>query len=459
VVAVSGGSDSVGLLRFLHALAPELGLTLSVAHLDHGARKEASWADAEFVEALARYLDLAFDLGHWQPVREGHFEADARRARYHWLYETAVARGAAAVAVGHTRDDQAETILHRILRGTGFRGLAGIPHRRILGKNPAVSLVRPLLTVSRDEIRLILQELNQPYREDATNMDLARTRARIRHNLLPRLKRQYNPRVVEALARLGILAAETEQVLETRLVELERDLILSADGELVTLRRDQLVQLPRFLRAEFLRGVWRKAGWPEAGMTAKRWRRLAALVQCRQIHRVRVGAGIELTTRDGSGSGFSEFLLRRTSSSGATFHPPKVPDERIPTVPGCVTWGSGMLRVLLDADAQRDETIDLDKIVLPLRIRSPVPGDRFEPLGMGGMTTPLNDFFRGRKVALIERTTTPLLCDELGIVWVVGHRIADRVKVSEHTSRTLGLRWESQRGSSAGDIRSFGASS
>ena len=125
VVAVSGGSDSVGLLRVLHALAPELGLTLSVAHLDHGARGEASRADAAFVEDLAGSLGLPFDLGRWQPTRAGHFEADARRARYDWLLATARARGATAVAVGHTLDDQAETILHRIVRGTGLRGLVG----------------------------------------------------------------------------------------------------------------------------------------------------------------------------------------------------------------------------------------------------------------------------------------------------------------------------------------------
>ena len=99
-----------------------------------------------------------------------------------------------------------------------------------------------------------------------------------------------------------------------------------------------------------------------------------------------------------------------------------------------------MIETVLEPDAARDETIDLDRIAPPLRVRSPVPGDRFEPLGMGGRGTPLNDFFRGRRVPREERARTPLLCDELGIVWVVGHRIADRVKVTDQTRRTLGLR-------------------
>src|SRR5262245_35132916 len=115
VVAVSGGGDSVGLLRLLHQLAPAHGLTLSVAHLDHGVRGEAARGDALFAAELASSLGLPIDLGRWQPHRPGHFEADARRARYDWLIEVARQRGASVVAVGHTRDDQAETILHRIL--------------------------------------------------------------------------------------------------------------------------------------------------------------------------------------------------------------------------------------------------------------------------------------------------------------------------------------------------------
>src|SRR5262249_24315970 len=149
--AVSGGSDSVGLLRVLAALGPGLGLTLSVAHLDHGIRGAAARADADFVAGLAEALGLPLDRGQWQPDRSSHFEANARRARYAWLAEVARRREATAVAVGHTRDDQAETILHRIVRGTGLRGLAGIPPRRPLAEG--LTLVRPLLKVGRDEIR------------------------------------------------------------------------------------------------------------------------------------------------------------------------------------------------------------------------------------------------------------------------------------------------------------------
>ena len=145
VVAVSGGSDSVGMLRVLRHLARPLGLSLCVAHLDHGVRGAEARADAAFVDALASSLGLPFVLGCWQPTRAGHFESDARRARYDWLTEVAQQRGASVIAVGHTSDDQAETILHRVIRGTGPRGLAGIPARRELSSSPRLTLVRPCL--------------------------------------------------------------------------------------------------------------------------------------------------------------------------------------------------------------------------------------------------------------------------------------------------------------------------
>ena len=227
VLAVSGGGDSVGLLRVLHELSGPLGLRLSVGHLDHGVRGDEARADAAFVAALAGSLGLPFVLGTWRPTRSGHFEADARRARYQWLTEVARVHGASVIAVGHTSDDQAETILHRIIRGTGLRGLAGIPSRRVLSSSPRLTLVRPLLGVSRHEVRAYLEALRQPFRDDASNADLSRTRARIRHDLLPKLAAEYNPGVSLALARLGSLAASFDRALEADLRELEKSVVLT----------------------------------------------------------------------------------------------------------------------------------------------------------------------------------------------------------------------------------------
>ncbi|WP_148598029.1 tRNA lysidine(34) synthetase TilS [Aquisphaera giovannonii] len=433
VVAVSGGGDSVGLLRALHAVAPELGLRLSVAHLDHGVRGGEAEADAAFVADLAGRLGLPADLGRWEPSRPGHFEADARRARLSWLLEVARGRGARAVALGHTADDQAETVLHRILRGTGLRGLAGIPSRRPLAEDPPVALVRPLLAVTRHEIRAGLAALGQPHREDATNADTTRTRSRIRHALLPLLADQYNPRVAEALARLGRLAAGSQRALESRLDSLEREVLLAADPARVELDRDRLAALPPPLRAELLRRAWRRAGWPEAGMTARRWRRLARLAIRPESPQHDIGHGVRLRH---SGNVLLERLQACNPDAEDAVVTPPVP---LP-IPGAAAWRGWAIVASTDPGEPRDESVDLDRVVPPLQVRGPLPGDRFEPLGMAGRTMPLADFLRGRKVPRADRPLVPLVCDGAGILWVVGHRIADRAKVTDRTARELGLR-------------------
>jgi tRNA(Ile)-lysidine synthase len=439
VVAVSGGSDSVGLLRVLHSVAARTGLSLSVAHLDHGARGEASRADAEFVAELARSLGLPFYLGQWRPTRAKHFEADARSARYTWLTEVAQACKASIVAVGHTRDDQAETILHRIVRGTGPSGLAGIPATRRLASDPPIILVRPLLTVSRDEIRDYLAELGQPYREDRSNTDLAQTRARIRHDLLPKLASEYNPRVAEALVRLGSLTASFQIAIEADLHKLVRASVITKTPDTIMLKLAYLSSIPSFLRAEVLRRVWRSVGWPEAGMSAKRWRRMATLVGKKEFDDVEIGERVIISTE-----GFVVVLRRSpppatSSSSAAGTEEPIVLE-----IPGSVLvpWANCRIEARTDVlpDVPDTELIDFDQVHFPLHVRPPAPGDRFDPLGMAGSTTPLADFFRGRHVPRDQRARTPLICDQLGIIWVAGHRIADRVKRTGQTSRMLGLR-------------------
>ncbi len=425
VVAVSGGGDSVGLLRAMHGLAAGLELGLSVAHLDHGVRGEGARLDARFVADLAGSLGLPFDEGRWRPDRAGHFEADARRARYAWLAGVARERGAAAVAVGQTLDDQAETVLHRVVRGTGVEGLAGIRPSRPLA--PGVSLIRPLLRVARAEVRAYLAALGQPSRDDPTNADTSRTRARIRHELLPGLAEGYNPRVAEALARLGDLASAASRSLARRARALARSVVIEAGADGVVLDRARLARLDPFERAEVIRLAWRRAGWPEGPMDARRWRRLADLADPGP-RRMAVGVGIE-----------AEALGDRLTLRPARPVPPSPAPVEL-DLPGSVTWGPWRITASLDRSGPGDERVDLDRVEPPLIVRAAEPGDRFDPLGLGGRSQALADFFRGRRVPRADRGSVPIVADRAGIVWVAGHRIADRARVTDATARTLGLR-------------------
>jgi len=437
VVAVSGGGDSVGLLRVLHELAKRVDLRLSVAHLDHGARGPAARADAAFVAELSASLGLPVDLGQWQPRRAGHFESDARRARYAWLTEIAQARAASVVAVGHTQDDQAETILHHIIRGTGIRGLAGMPQKRVLALDPKVTLVRPLLGVSRQAIRDYLASLAQSFREDRSNADLTRTRARIRHDLLPKLEAEYNPRVTSALVRLGGLAAALERSIDSDLDKLKRAAVITSAADCVVLKHGFLGSVPRYLRSEVLRRIWRGLSWPEAGMTERRWRRLAVLAEQAEFPTVMIGTHVVASTDR------NFLVLRRLPASAPASESQTLSAAIELPVPGAasIPWASGRVIATVDSAGPREESIDLDAVAGPIFVRAPVPGDRFEPLGMGGKSTPLADFFRGCHVPRERRARVPLLCDQRGIIWVVGQRIADRVKITPQTKRTVDLRW------------------
>ncbi len=385
VVAVSGGSDSVGLLRALHVLAGLERIRLSVAHLDHGSRGEAAALDAQFVTQLADLLELPCDLGRWSPLRSGHFEADARQARYDWLAGKARERGAGAVAVGHTRDDQAETILHRVFRGTGPRGLAGMPARRKLAEG--VTLIRPLLDVGRSEVRAYLESLGQDWREDATNADQGRTRSRLRLDLIPKLQAEYNPRVVEALVRMGRLVGSEHRVWERRLARISREarVVESSGSAVLVLRLDRLSGLPPSWRVEAIRLAWRAAGGSERAMDTDRWRRLAALAGPRsRLGRMALPGRLEAERR-----GDHLWIVRH---EGLDLAGPAPPETVLP-LPGSTCWGPGRLVAIFGADRPCAESIDAERLepfdspdAPYLIVRGPEAGDRFDPLGMAGRT-------------------------------------------------------------------------
>ncbi|MEN6368373.1 MAG: tRNA lysidine(34) synthetase TilS, partial [Thermotogota bacterium] len=204
VVAVSGGLDSVVLLRILHGLATELGFSITVAHLDHALRADSA-SDATFVKELGAELNLPVmtertDVGALAESKRIGIEEAAREARHAFLDRTARDLGAERIALGHTADDQAETILFRLARGTGLEGLRGM--NAVSGR-----IIRPLLYASRASVRRYAESHGLRWREDATNLDLRFSRNRIRQHVLPEL-RAINPEAVEALQRAGNLADE-----------------------------------------------------------------------------------------------------------------------------------------------------------------------------------------------------------------------------------------------------------
>lgn len=282
VLAVSGGPDSVALLRAVMAVRREGKGRVVVAHFNHRLRAEDADADEQFVCQLAEQFQLACRVGSMdQPPGKSHrgesLEGFVRKARYRFLKQVACELGARYVATGHTADDQVETILHRIVRGTGLRGLAGMPKLRRL--NEAVSLVRPLLGVRRVEILAYLASLGQEFCRDATNDSLRWTRNRIRNRLLPQLAAEYNPRVTDALLRLGSLAAEAQGLVDRQAAELLQQAVREEPGGKVRIHCPRLAGQPALLVRELLVTVWRTRGWPLRAMGFRHWEELRQLIE------------------------------------------------------------------------------------------------------------------------------------------------------------------------------------
>jgi tRNA(Ile)-lysidine synthase len=280
LVAVSGGPDSTALLRVLLEI---LGSgAIHAAHFNHQLRGAESDGDEAFVRDLCQQWNVALtverrNIGQLLQTRGGNLEALARRERYAWLAELANHLRIRWVATGHTANDQAETVLFRLLRGSGLRGLRGIaPQRRLADE---VQLVRPLLRVTRQAVNAYLQLHGIQARTDSSNFDLSRLRNRIRWQLLPLLEREYNASVVVHLATLAEHVHEHYAWLEQQAWQLLQRIELPRFGEQVVLDAHQLRQAEPFLLRQALRLLWEREDWPTGNMTTRHWQRLCSFLR------------------------------------------------------------------------------------------------------------------------------------------------------------------------------------
>jgi tRNA(Ile)-lysidine synthase len=277
ILAVSGGSDSVAMLRAMHHLRKGDGENLIVGHVHHHLRGEAADRDAQFVRDLCQQLAVTCHVGHVDGSSCGDgIEAAARNARYQWLTDLTTSLSAPFIATAHTADDQVETILHRMVRGTGLGGLSGIPNTRHLA--PGVTLVRPLLGCTRSEIERYLADVGQQACEDETNRDTDLTRNRIRHELLPLIEEQYNPQVRDALLRLGTLAGEAQSLVDARVAEIVQSSCIITGDSRVILKPAALTAVEPFLVRELLIHVWKMQRWPLQAMGYDQWQRLVDMI-------------------------------------------------------------------------------------------------------------------------------------------------------------------------------------
>lgn len=278
IVAVSGGPDSVALLRLLHQLKnTEQGqpaVPLIVAHVNHGLRGKDSVEDEAAVCRLAKSLGLKYFVTRLSML-EGNSEEQLRDARYQFLLRLAHEQGARVIATGHNADDQVETVLFRIFRGTGIGGLVGIP--QISSLDDTVSIIRPLLTITRAEIETVLQAFDQTYCVDESNRETRYTRNFLRHQIIPEIISKFGPQFSANLRRLALQANEVEAFLNQQASQLAACIFLQTASE-VKIHRHSLALQPQLLVRQFFKLVWTQQVWPLQEMSYDKWQQLAEMV-------------------------------------------------------------------------------------------------------------------------------------------------------------------------------------
>ncbi len=449
IVGVSGGPDSVALLRVLFMLnkPKNLRLRLCVAHLNHQLRGMSSDEDERFVQNLAKGLSLPFLLkrSDVQAVAEQSrlsIEEAARAERYKFFAESARGHNASFIAVGHNADDQAETLLHRIIRGTGVLGLGGIPVKRPLSKDVPALLVRPLLFSWRKDILEYLGRERQDYRTDATNFETLYLRNKIRLELIPFLESRFNPNVKSALVQLGqILNANNEYVVQ-KAKELLKEVTVGYDKDSYTINTRPFINQPEILQHLVFREILGEMQIPLREITYGHYAKITdeIAVSGRGRH-FQLPGGLSLWHEHG------KLCFRRGGARA-----PSIPiTETVLKIPGTTPLASLGVLVSEVVDAgdfsldeykktktRGEEAFDLERMVLPLLVRGRRDGDTISPLGIKGHKK-LKDIFIDKKIPVEERAAVPVVVMNGRPVWVVGVCMDNDVKVTYATKKVLKL--------------------
>jgi len=461
-VAVSGGADSVSLLRLLECLRSQLGITLIVIHFNHRLRGRESDADAKFVSELARGMRLECvieraDVQAAASKNKWNLEDAGRRMRYAYFERLAVEGRVDRIAVAHTEDDQAETVLAHLLRGTGPTGLAGI--------HPQTgSVIRPLLGERREALRQYLRQIGQTWRDDSTNRDQRRVRARVRERLLPMLERDFTGQVTKRLAALAELARE-EQDFWKVLVEDCLETLAHRDGGKLSIGIGDLLapintlprngpgratnnataQWQRALTERLVRRLYENVHGTRSGLGLQHVRQVIRLAgESASGSRVELPGGVEVERN------FGEMIFLRVADKVKDAHgvksslasvgyeyPIDLPIDGIKTVSIPVLKRCFSLKMIDWSFAERDTkgdwtALDAGLLRSPLLLRNWQSGDKYRPLGRRHRAK-LKEMFRIRKIPSRERRLWPVLESAGQVVWARGMPVAHEFCAGEET--------------------------
>ncbi len=446
LVAVSGGPDSIALVHLIYRLAAEFSLRPAIAHLNHCLRGSDSDRDAQFVTETARQLNLPIyaqseDVRSFQKRRRLSLEEAARMVRYRFYNTVAEEYGFNKIALGHHSDDNAELVLMNLMRGSGHLGLSGIAPVR------GGKIVRPLIRLRRSEIVDYLDEKKLPYITDASNTDPAFIRNKIRHQLMPVLQTDYNPKIIEALNRLGeIIQAEEKWIAATLEPVFEQCVAFRTDDK-INLSVPVFNQLAKAVKRRIVRRSILSIKKDLRRITLEHVDAILRLIEKgRNPGRLNLPDGI-VVSRNNAELSFQKFENDLNSKDSELLQNSAWHYQHALSPPATLYIKEADASIVIrEIDIEElpnfkniDPTVaffDLDRLTLPLAVRNHRPGDRFSPLGLKG-TQKVKKYFANLKIPAVKRQKCPLLLSKGRIVWIAGHRIDNAVKVTPQTRRVL----------------------
>jgi tRNA(Ile)-lysidine synthase len=460
LVAVSGGPDSVGLLRLLLDVQHELGIHLGVVHVDHGLRSQESRRDADFVRRLAARWALPChsfkrDVPTFQKAHKLSLEEAARILRYECFRTAAADHHYNKVALGHQQDDNAELVLMRLLRGSGPLGLSAMATFRA-SEGACPPIIRPLLPIPRDDILHYLNAKQQDYVQDATNRDNRYLRNRIRNELLPMLKVDYNPNLVAVLTRSAAVLGAEEDWFAPRIDTLLAKASRTAESgylelDLKTVRTQHPAILRRLLRRAIrqVKGDLRRIAFDHVEAAMQLALSNGAPKTLDLPGRLRIGCDherywIKMEERDLRLLGREQKQMRQSDLTNRFSYAVACPARTSPISIVLEKIGKRLTFTQLTRHAvgpfsdygHQTAFFDMNTLTFPLEIRCRRPGDRFRPLGLGGEQT-VGKFLSESNVPFREREGYPLVLSQDQVIWVVGQRIDDRNRLTDATKMVL----------------------
>ena len=432
VVALSGGPDSTALLAVLASIARELDLSLVAAHFNHGLRGAESDEDERFCRDLSDKMGLVFCAGKMdQNNKKGVSPEDFfRRQRYGFLNKVAADSQARKIALGHNLQDQAETVLLNLLRGSGLEGLKGILPKR------DGNIIRPLIEISRREIISFLDKSGISYRQDSSNKNRMYLRNQIRTELIPYLQEKYNPKIEENLAQMAEILRTEDEFIRQKADEALQSTFIQRQQNRILLNIAYINKLPEAIRLRIFKTVLEGFSPAKNGFSFIHIKSLDNLSQKRESgKRIVLPLGIEARRE------YDHLILesKKDRSIQAQYeYPMNIPGSVFVKERNVTVRVELAAKENIDWESSNKVYLDLDKIQQPVAIRNRRDGDRFQPLGGQGRQK-VKKFFIDHKIPCRERDEIMLLVDRLSVIWIENMHLNDRVKITPETKNVLKL--------------------